>query len=139
WTEYKVSGEAPVGATQVRLLVVTSGNAAGNFHYIDEVMLYQDEEEVPWFTGATTDTDDYTYSWSGDTDASASERTPVTPRPREMFAWRPGESLWDFLQPLMEASGLRLFCDEERAWRLVDLSTYETSGLVVVQEKVNAV
>src|SRR5690606_15678659 len=40
---------------------------------------------------------------------------------------RPGTRAWDFLSPLLSVSGLRLFCDEERKWRLVT-SPYDTEG-----------
>jgi len=50
----------------------------------------------------------------------------------------PGVSDWDFLDPLVRAAGLRLFCDEQRAWRLVDPSSYRVPGEVRVSEGTNA-
>jgi hypothetical protein len=33
--------------------------------------------------------------------------------------WEPGTNAWSYVQPMVEAAGLRLYCDEDRAWRLV--------------------
>jgi len=55
----------------------------------------------------------------------------------EALLWEPGVTAWDFLQPLVEASGLRLFCDEQRVWRLVDPASYKVSGQVNIAATVN--
>lgn len=34
-------------------------------------------------------------------------------------SWTPGATGWDFLEPILQAAGLRLFCDEARRWWLV--------------------
>lgn len=33
--------------------------------------------------------------------------------------WEPGTDAWSYIQPIVEASNLRLYCDEDRSWRLV--------------------
>lgn len=33
--------------------------------------------------------------------------------------WEPGQTAWDYLEPLVQAAGLRLYCDERRKWYLV--------------------
>lgn len=38
--------------------------------------------------------------------------------------WEPGTSAWDFLVPLVEAAGLRLWCDERRRWWLTPPLTF---------------
>lgn len=38
----------------------------------------------------------------------------------EATVWEPGVSGWDFTSPLVDAAGLRLFCDEQRRWWLVE-------------------
>lgn len=43
--------------------------------------------------------------------------------------WEPGQSAWDYLQPLVQAPGLRLYCDEKRKWYLVEDQT-ETPGSI---------
>jgi len=37
----------------------------------------------------------------------------------EALRWEPGTSAWDYLMPILQDAGLRLFCDENRRWRLV--------------------
>jgi hypothetical protein len=34
--------------------------------------------------------------------------------------WEPGVTGWDFLEPIIQKAGLRLWCDEARVWRLDD-------------------
>lgn len=48
----------------------------------------------------------------------------------DICEWEPGLSAWDFLTPLLQAAGMRLFCDENREWHLVDASNYEVPGQV---------
>lgn len=92
-----------------------------------------------YFDGATTDTADYAYTWSGTAHASASNRTDITGYGRtvEMFDWNPGTSTYDFLEPMLQAAGARLFCDENRLWHLVDPLAYSRPGLVVLDKSVN--
>ncbi len=33
--------------------------------------------------------------------------------------WQPGQSGWEFVTPIVQRAGLRLYCDEKRVWRLV--------------------
>lgn len=53
----------------------------------------------------------------------------VTP---DSAIWVPGQSAWDYLQPLVQSVGLRLYSDENRRWYLVDDST-TASGLVELE------
>lgn len=39
----------------------------------------------------------------------------ITP---ESAVWGPGVSAWDYVSPLVQAAGMRLWCDEMRQWRL---------------------
>lgn len=43
--------------------------------------------------------------------------------------WEPGQSAWEYLQPLVQAPGLRLYCDEKRKWYLVE-DQAETPGSI---------
>jgi hypothetical protein len=45
--------------------------------------------------------------------------------------WDPGQSGWDFLEPLVQPSGLRLWCDEDRRWHLSRSETAERADIVV--------
>lgn len=63
---------------------------------------------------------------------SVSTRAPSVERSPDLFEWMPGVSGWDFLAPLTTPAGFRLFCDELRAWRLVDPATYTVPGHLVL-------
>lgn len=43
--------------------------------------------------------------------------------------WQPGQTAWDYLNPLVKKAGLRLYCDEQRLWHLVT-DTDTLPGLV---------
>ena len=139
WTRVSaVSVGSPPGAVTADLHFEAQVNAAARPIRLDCVMFYEGDELVPYFDGARADDALYIYDWSGTANASTSTREPIINRPPELFDWKPGQSLNDFLRPLVEASGLRLFCDEKRVWRLVDPSTYEVPGYVVAQSGHNA-
>lgn len=76
------------------------------------------EDGAQYFCGGFPDTAAYTFDWRGLPDASASERTPVFERPRELFTWRAGQGGVDFLSPILQSQGFRLVCDEQRRWTL---------------------
>ena len=40
--------------------------------------------------------------------------------------WEPGDDSWGYLQSMLDAAKLRLYCDEERRWRLT--TSYETGA-----------
>jgi hypothetical protein len=42
--------------------------------------------------------------------------------------WLPGQSAWDYLTPLLQEAGLKLYCDEQRLWHLID-DTFTQPGL----------
>lgn len=116
--------------------------AAGQSVGMDGFTLTQGPLLLPFFSGATVPAG-YVTNWTGEPTApnnSVSERRPANGVERlpELFDWKPGQSLFDFLQPLINASGLRLFCDESRVWRLVNPNEYEVPGYVVAQAKFNA-
>jgi len=49
--------------------------------------------------------------------------TPTTltgPVEADALFWEPGVSAWDYVRPIVEAAGLRLYCDERRRWHLVE-------------------
>lgn len=37
----------------------------------------------------------------------------------EAAPWMPGQTAWDYVKPLVDTAGLRLYCDERRVWHLV--------------------
>jgi len=48
----------------------------------------------------------------------------------EPLVWEPGTTAWEFLEPLVQTAGLRLFCDEQRQWWLVESASYTVAGQV---------
>jgi hypothetical protein len=44
---------------------------------------------------------------------------PDVPLDPDGVGWQPGQSAWDYVAPLVDAAGLRLYCDAGRVWRLV--------------------
>lgn len=49
--------------------------------------------------------------------------------PSTAAIWEPGQTAWDYIQPLLKNVSLRLYCDEKRMWHLVS-DTSITPGLV---------
>lgn len=139
WTRYAVTGRATKNSAYMRPYLATRLNSNGQFHYIDGILIEEDPEMLEFFDGGLTATSLYNYGWEDAVNDSVSTATPVVERPRELFYWKPGMSLWEFLEPLIQAAGLRLFCDESRKWRLVDPATYSVSGTISVDQQVNAV
>ncbi|TDW51000.1 hypothetical protein EDF52_10288 [Curtobacterium sp. PhB42] len=90
----------------------------------------------PFFSGATADSADYHYSWDGDADVSPSNRTPLVDRSPDSLVWTPGASADDFLEPILDAVGLRLFYREDGQWCLAD-NGYSLPGQLTVQDGSN--
>lgn len=121
WTRVTVTGTvAGTGASKVRPVVVIVSGTTTETYYVDGGMLVQSEDLSDYFDGDTTDTGFDTYAWDGTDHASTSVHTNM-PNSDAMI-WQPGVTAWDWLEPLLQATGLRLFCDETRKWWL------ETSG-----------
>lgn|GEM_PF-1887444 len=87
---------------------------------------------ITWFDGATPADSKYTYEVLGPAHASATTRKPKQPGiDPDSLIWSAGTTAWDFLEALVTAAGLRLFCDELRVWRLVK-PDYTVDGSVVL-------
>lgn len=52
----------------------------------------------------------------------------------DSVTWEPGVSGWDYIEPLVQAAGLRLWCDETRTWRL-DVPLAPTGGTLRVSDQ----
>lgn len=100
---------------------------------MDGWMLTEGPLLLPFFSGSTTPAG-YVTNWTGQTgpvaNNSVSERRPADgiERPVELFTWKAGDSAWKFLEPLTTAAGLRLFCDEQRRWWLIDPAAWTVPG-----------
>jgi hypothetical protein len=133
WKRLTVIATAPPGAEFAQPYVSTLGNTAGQFHYVDNVLLYEGSELVPYFDGVTAPDADYTYAWTGVAHTTASTRTPARSAPTpDAYVWRPGVTAWDILEPLTSSEGLRLYCDEARRWYLIDPATHTVPGLITL-------
>ncbi|MGW9345894.1 hypothetical protein ACWGR3_30605, partial [Streptomyces albidoflavus] len=97
----------------------TYGNGTADYQYVKRVMFYEGDRVVPGFSGADPDDADYEYEWEESAHGSPSLRIPKQAQPSpDALIWEAGQSAWDFLSPLVQASGLRLVCDEQRVWTL---------------------
>jgi hypothetical protein len=144
WTRGIYSATAPVGAVNFRafvqfVTVASASNIAVSQAQITVNARFETNGVTPlaWFSGATATDAHYDYDWDGAVNASSSHRTPLIDRTPDALTRQPGQSWWDLLAPILQQVGLRLFCDEARAWRLVD-STYSIDGRVTVAAGFNA-
>lgn len=141
WHRLSFVFQAHPGAIRAGLYCYLSSGtySAGQTFDITGVVFTEGTVDTTYFDGGTVVTPArYAYQWNGTPHLSSSNRRAFVPRPPELFDWKPGQNLHDFLEPLLEASGLRLFCDETRDWRLIDPNTYEVPGYAVVQSGHNA-
>lgn len=114
--------------------------AAGDGYAFAAPMLHQAGERVPEFNGATAAGGGYTYAWTDPTkpNATPSTRTPVKERPPALFTWPPGVGGMSFVLPLVQASGFRLVCDEQRKWTLRD-AAWSVPGALAFRYGVNLI
>jgi hypothetical protein len=132
WQRYTFTTTVPAGATKASLFIQLMPQTATVqlALRVDAPMLYQGDETVAAFSGASAPDALYTYGYSGNAAQSPSVRTPILERAPEMFSWLPGVTAWEFLEPFTTQASLRLFCDEARIWRLIDPYTYTVPGAV---------
>lgn len=95
-----------------------------------------DPADIGYFDGDSPDTATYQYDYTGTAGASESTRTALVSRPPDSLLWRAGKTALEFLQPLVQAQGLRLVCDEQRRWTLRN-ETYTAPGALSLREGVN--
>lgn len=120
------------------------GHAGTSTAYWSDLMLVEGNgmetdtvNPIAFFDGDTAATLNYTYAWSGTAGKSISTRTPRFSRTPDALTQQPGTSDWELITPVLQQTGLRLFCDEAGTWRLVD-NTYSVYGRVSVSEGFNA-
>ncbi|KRC60922.1 hypothetical protein ASE14_08150 [Agromyces sp. Root81] len=122
WTRLVLTFEQPATAAKYGFNVYnTAGSwAAGQTLDFGAIIPAEGDTAVDYFDGATVDTEEYAYAWTGAANASTSTRAALIDRSPQMLDWEPGESAWDFIQPIFQTAGLRLYCNEQRQWFLVD-------------------
>lgn len=131
--EVSVQVTIPENATDTRVRL-NNGSTSTDVYW-DEVRAYEgtgteaDGTLVPFFDGSSQDDARYVYTWDGDPGYSTSSRTARIERNPDMLVWQIGQTALTFLTPILQTVGLRLFCDEQSVWRLVDTS-YLPRGLV---------
>lgn len=132
-------GEAPAGAVAMfPFFRVTGATAAGQIGYIEDAMVHEGTRSIPFFHPTHAVTPGYTVAWSNVANASTSTRTPIVARDPESLTWRAGDTGIEFLQPLVQAAGFRLVCDETRTWTLRDES-YLAPGSLNIKYGVNLI
>jgi hypothetical protein len=52
--------------------------------------------------------------------ALSSDSLDATVQDIESLNWNPGVTAWDYVEPLVQKAGLRLYCTEQRVWQLVE-------------------
>ncbi len=128
FTRVSVTAIAPKNAAAVRVIVGMAAGAASEINRIDAVM-FNEGPLTSYIDGSLAADTYYSYAWDDGTDTT-STRTPFVERDPDLYTWEPGTSAWDFLDPFTASSGLRLFCDEERKWRLIDPDLYSVPGVL---------
>lgn len=78
-----------------------------------------------------------TYAWTGAEHASTSTAIEVASVGDIATVWQPGQTAWDFLEPLLAASRMRYYADEEGVWRKAD-ADYRRPGSVRISAGWNA-
>ena len=134
---YHVTAIAPRNAAVASIIFESNGNTAGQFHFIDGVMLTEGDLLVDYFDGDTA-LAGYATHWTGDAHATASIRVPdpALARSPESLIWKAGQPALDFLLPLVQSAGYRLVNDG--SWTLRD-ETYRASGFTTIEAGVNMV
>lgn len=134
WNQrFVVTAIAPVGAASYGLTFYAGAGAAawgtGDVLYATGVMVTEGDgldtdgtSVVPYFDGdAVNGTAGYNYTWQGTAGASVSARTPVVDRDQDSLTWKPGQTAYDFLEPILQSLGLRTFAyGQTESGRLVD-------------------
>lgn len=59
---------------------------------------------------------------------------PVSVDNADSLIWNPGVSGWDYVYPLVQKAGLRLYCDESRRWKLVRATTNAEDLMVLTAD-----
>lgn len=92
---------------------------------------------LTYFDGSTTQTG-YAMAWDGQAHVSTSTRTPTVDRPEELYVWEAGVSAWDYLQPIMQAAGVRLFqTGLSPLWQLSTIGLLASTRVVRLSAGVN--
>lgn len=139
WVDITFTSTCPDGVTTtaVRVLKNTGGSvSSGTTLDVTNVRLSAEGagDNYTYFDGAMATDDYYSYVWDGTAHASTSRRIRLDDRDPRLLFQDPGEKDFDVLQQLVQAAGLRLFCDESRDWYLVDPTDAIVAGLLELED-----
>ncbi|MCS5513992.1 hypothetical protein NY537_14710 [Curtobacterium flaccumfaciens pv. betae] len=110
-------------------------NTADNRINVDGILLVEGDgmdtngNPIEYFDGDNPATSDYTYTWDDTARLSSSTRTAVLDRGPDVLTWSGGQTADEFLRPIVESLGWRLFLDEKARWVLTD-NGYKVPGQV---------
>jgi len=131
----------PIGATKQYLELwngTSYDNGGGQYIGFSNIMCVEGNgldtlgRIETYFDGDTGSVTGYTYDWDGDRGNSSSTRKPTIDRPSDMLRWKAGVTAKDFLDPILQGVGLRLWCDELDRWRLTTAG-YNQAGVVTAR------
>ncbi|WIB12907.1 hypothetical protein [Curtobacterium sp. MCPF17_052] len=133
-TKLTMTFTVPAGSTDTEVRLMNGAtNSADNSVYYDSVMLVEGNgldtngTALAYFDGNTADTAAYNYDWDDVAGLSTSSRTALIDRSPDALIWQPGTNGIAFLQPILQATGRRLFQDLNGTWNLAD-NNYRVSG-----------
>lgn len=123
-----------VGTSDIRFY---NGALTGGGVVFWDGLLWEETPEVrPYFDGSFVTSTEVTYAWTGTAHASTSTAVTRAHVAGEATVWQPRQTAFDYLSGLLDASGLRLFCDETRTWRITD-NDYSVLGSVRIAQARN--
>jgi len=93
----------------------TAGTILWDAFRLSEKLIDSPSDQTNYFDGSTS-SGLWADAWTGTANASTSTRTAV-PNSDAMI-WQPGVSGSDWIEPMLNQTGLHLWCDEGRNWRL---------------------
>lgn len=136
WTRITETVTAPPGATRAGIFCYDTGGGFAIGYTFDSLgwVMVEGSTVPEFFDGATADTSFDEYAWTGTADLSTSTRTNLPNN--EAMIWKPGTTAWDYLEPLLQVTGLRLYCDDAGAWRLERSGTLR-EGQINVSTEIN--
>jgi hypothetical protein len=135
WQETRGTFTMPTNATGGSIRLYNGAAQAGFNVFWDGVSLWPgngketDTTPLVYFDGDTADTAYYRYDWDGQPGVSTSRRTALQPRDPASLDWTPDQSAWDFLTPILQVLGLRLFVDVDGRWYLTNGATVSSQVL----------
>lgn len=97
--------------------------------YVDAVLVEETSFLRSYIDGSRVNQPGSTYAWTGTAHASTSTATEVASAGDVATDWQPGQTAWDFLEPLLTAARMRYYSDEFNVWRKAD-ADYSVPGSV---------